>query len=257
MSETAYHLNIGEFKCIILSDGCIVDKTPEGTQSFGVNCLYIEAGGRKMLVDDGCGQIFRSDTAGRLVKNLKLTGIEPEDIDTIIFSHGHIDHVCGTFSKTGEPVFTNARYIMTRKEWDFIKAPPGDNEMQKMFYRPARQFLLPLEERFTLVAGNYEVVPGIKTIPAYGHTPGNAMIAISSQGERLLCICDVMHSPREFTEPRCLAMFDVMPEAAVKTRAKILARLAKDDAFVFAGHFTFPGLGYIRRKNGVFSWDPI
>jgi glyoxylase-like metal-dependent hydrolase (beta-lactamase superfamily II) len=257
MSETAYHLNIGEINCIIFSDGLIVDKTPEGIQSYGLNCIYIEAGGRKMLVDDGCGKIFQPETAGRLMKNLKSAGIKPEDMDTIIFSHGHIDHVSGTVNKTGKPVFTNARYIMTRKEWDFIKAPPGDNEMQNMFYRPARRFLLPLEERFTLVKDNYEVIPGIKMIHAYGHTPGNSMVAIAFHGERLFCICDVMHSPREFTDPGCLTMFDVIPQEAMKTRAKVLTSLAKDATLVFASHFTFPGLGYIRQKNGVFSWDPI
>lgn len=257
MNETAYCLNIGEFKCIILSDGLIVDETPEGTQSYGVNCIYIEGGGHKLLVDNGCGKVFRTNTAGRLVKNLKSAGIKPEDIDTIIFSHGHIDHVSGTCSKTGQPVFRNARYIMTQKEWDFIKSPPGDNEMQNMFYRPARKFLVPLEERFTLVAGNYEVIPGINMIPAYGHTPGNTMVEIASHGERLFCICDVMHATREFTEPECLTMFDVTPKEAVKTRAGVLTRVAHEGALVFAGHFNFPGLGNVRQKNGVFSWNPI
>ncbi len=257
MSEIAYHLNIGEFKCIILSDGRLVDKMPQGTQTYGLNCIYIEAGGRKMLVDDGCGRMFRMATAGRLMKNLKAAGIEPEDIDTIIFDHGHIDHVSGTFSKTGKPVFTNARYIISRKEWEYIKSPPGDNEMQNLFYRPARNFLLPLERRFTLVEGNYAIMPGIKMMPAYGHTPGNTMIELTSTGKQLLCIGDVMHSLREFTEPECLTMFDVIPKEAVKTRAKVLSKLAQDGTLVFASHFTFPGLGYIRQAKGIYSWESI
>jgi glyoxylase-like metal-dependent hydrolase (beta-lactamase superfamily II) len=196
-------------------------------------------------------------TAGRLLNNMKSAGLKPEDIDTIIFDHGHIDHVCGTFDEKGKPVFSNARYIITQKEWDYIKSPPGDNEMQNVFYRPARQYLLPLHDRFTLVEADYEVLPGIRMLPAHGHTPGNVMIDISSQGERLLCIGDIIHSPREFTDPACLAAFDVTPAEALKTRAKILAEVARDGAFVFATHFPFPGLGYIRQVKGIFSWEPI
>jgi glyoxylase-like metal-dependent hydrolase (beta-lactamase superfamily II) len=257
MSETAYNLTVGDFNSIIFSDGCLVDKTPHGAQIYGLNCIYIDAGDRKLLVDSGCGEWFMTDTAGHLVKNMKAAGIKPEDIDTVIFSHGHIDHVCGTFDKKGKPVFPNAHYIITRKEWDYIKSPPGDNEIQNAFYSPARLYLLPLENRFTLVEPDYEVLPGIKMIPAHGHTLGNVMIDITSKGKRLLCIGDIIHSPREFTDPTCLAAFDVAPAEAVKTRAKILTQLAKEGTFVFACHFTFPGLGYIRQVKGVFSWESI
>jgi glyoxylase-like metal-dependent hydrolase (beta-lactamase superfamily II) len=126
-----------------------------------------------------------------------------------------------------------------------------------MFYRPARQYLLPLKDRFDLVKANHAVLPGIIILPAYGHTPGNAMVDISSQGKRLLCIGDIIHSQQEFTKPRHCAAFDVDPEEAVKTRTRILTKAAKDGTFVFACHFTFPGLGYIRNKNGKLSWDAI
>ncbi len=257
MSETAYHLTVGEFKCTIFSDGCLVDENPQGAETFGLNCIYVEAGDRKMFIDNGCGESFRINTAGRLLKNMKAEGLKPEDIDTIIFDHGHIDHVCGTFDLKGKPVFPNARYIITQKEWSYIKSPPGFNEMQNAFYSPARRHLLPLENRFTLVEDDYEVLPGIKMIPARGHTPGNVMINISSRGKRLLCIGDIIHSQREFTDPACLAAFDVAPAEAVKTRAKILAKVAREGTFIFACHFPFPGLGYIRRTKGVFRWHPI
>ncbi|MCX5914243.1 MAG: MBL fold metallo-hydrolase [Deltaproteobacteria bacterium] len=256
MSETAYHLMIGKYKCIIFSDGCLIDKRPEGTVTFGLNFIYIEADSRKLLVDTGCGRLFQA-TAGQLIQNMQKVGIKCEDIDTIIFSHGHIDHVCGTFDLTGKPTFPNARYIISRKEWGYIEAPPGNNEIQNTFFEPARKFLIPLKDRFDLVEDNYEILPGIKMKPAHGHTPGNTMIDISSNGERLLCIGDIIHSPHEFEDPEYLTAFDVTPEEAVKTRAQVLTKLAKDGTFVFAGHFTFPGLGYIRQKKGVFSWGPI
>jgi glyoxylase-like metal-dependent hydrolase (beta-lactamase superfamily II) len=252
MTDTAYNLTVGDFNCTVFSDGCLID--PDET--FGLNCILIEAKGRKILIDNGFGE-NSTGTAGLLLDNMKSAGLKPEDIDTIIFDHGHIDHVCGTFKKDGSPVFPNARYIITREEWDYIKSPPGDNETQNGFYRHARQYLLPLHDRFDVVASDCEIFPGIKLIPAHGHTPGNVMVDLSSQGERLLCIGDIIHSPREFTDPACLAAFDVTPAGAIKTRAKILAGAARDGTFVFATHFTFPGLGYIRQINGVFSWAPI
>jgi glyoxylase-like metal-dependent hydrolase (beta-lactamase superfamily II) len=253
MPEQAYPLAVGNFHCIIFSDGCLVDPS----ETYGLNCIYIDAGDHKILIDNGCGETFMQNTAGHLLKNMKAAGLKTEDIDTIIFDHGHIDHVCGTFDEKGKPVFPNACYIITRKEWDYIKSPPGDNEMQNVFYRPARQYLLPLQDRFTFVEVDYEVLPGIKMLPAHGHTPGNVMIDISSQGERLLCIGDIIHSAREFTDPACLAAFDVTPAEAIKTRAKILTEVARDNVFVFACHFLFPGLGYIRQAKGIFSWEPI
>jgi glyoxylase-like metal-dependent hydrolase (beta-lactamase superfamily II) len=253
MSDTAYRLTVGDFNCIIFNDGCLLDPN----DVFGLNCIYIESGGHKMLIDNGCGESFREKTAGHLLKNLKAAGLKPEDIDTIIFDHGHIDHVCGTFNKKGKPVFPNARYIITKKEWDYIKSPPGDNETQNMFYRPARQYLLPLHDRFTLVKADYEVLPGIELIPAHGHTPGNVMVDLTSKGQRLLCIGDIIHSQREFADPACLAAFDVTPSEAIKTRAKILAEVARGGIFVFACHFPFPGLGYIRQTKGIFSWEPV
>jgi glyoxylase-like metal-dependent hydrolase (beta-lactamase superfamily II) len=257
MSESAYHLTVGEFKCIIFSDGCLIDKNPQGTEIFGLNCLYIASGERKMLIDNGCGKMFQSNTAGQLMNNLEAEGIKREDIDTIIFDHGHIDHVCGTFDIAGKPVFPKARYVITQEEWDYIKSPPGDNEMQNAFYSPARKYLLPLKDRFDLVEDNYEILPGIKMIPAHGHTPGNVMIDISSNGKRLLCVGDIIHSQRELADPECSMAFDITPKEAVKTRTKILTKVAQEGTFIFVCHFPFPGLGYIRQKNGIFSWDPI
>jgi len=252
MSDTAYRLEVGDFKCIIFSDGYLQDPG----ERFGLNCIYIKSGGRKMLVDNGCGELFQA-TAGQLAANMGKEGIRPGDIDTIIFDHGHIDHVCGTFDLKGKPVFSQAGYIITKKEWDYIEAGPTANETQNNFFAPARQYLIPLKDRFSFVKDNYEVLPGIKMVPAHGHTKGNSMVEITSKGKKLLCIGDVIHSQQEFTEPEHCAAFDVNAAEAIATRTKILAGLAKDGTFVFATHFSFPGLGYIREKKGVLGWEAI
>ncbi len=252
MVESAHHFNIGEFSCIVFNDGTL---DAEG-EIYGLNCLYIASGSHKILVDNGCGSGFQPAT-GKLVKNMEGEGIRCGDITHVIFTHGHVDHVCGTCDKQGNHIFPNARYIALAKEWDYWTEPPGDNEMQNMFFKPARKNLVPARQRFDLVKDNYEVLPGIKLIMAPGHTPGNLVIEITSRGEKLLGVGDIIHSQREFTDPKCLVAFDVAPEAAVKTKLKILTKAAKEGTFVFACHFTFPGLGYIREKNGVLGWEAI
>ena len=265
MPETAYRFNIGDFKCIIFNDGYLQD--PE--VQFGLNCMYIESGGRKILVDNGCGESFKgppgtpetqpagSGTAGHLVKNMAAEGVKPVDITDIIFTHGHSDHVCGTCDINGKTVFPNARYTIYKKEWEYIIAGPDGNENLTWLFAEARENLPALKDRFDLVGDNYSVVPGIKLIPAPGHTPGNIMVEITSKGKKLLCIGDIIHAYREFTEPEHYAFLDFNPAQAVQTRNKILTRAAKDKSYIFAIHFPFPGLGYIRENKGVLNWEPI
>jgi glyoxylase-like metal-dependent hydrolase (beta-lactamase superfamily II) len=244
----------------VFSDGKLVDPA----NSFALNCIYIEGGGRKILVDNGCGQPVRANagstavaTTGKLVENMAAEGFKPADITDVIFTHGHMDHVNGTCDVKGKPVFPNARYTITKKEWDYLYEPSGSDEKHDFLFASARRDFMPLKDRFNIVADDYQVLPGIKLIPANGHTPGNSMVDIRSGGERLLCIGDIIHLTRELAEPRFCADFDEAPEEALKTRTGILAKAAKEGTFVFSYHLDFPGLGYFREKKGVLSWEPL
>lgn len=256
MLEKGFHYNIGEFKCIIFSDGTLVSKEMENEEVFGLNCLFINSGDHKILIDNGCGDKFQS-TAGWLAKNMEAEGIRCVDIDRIIFTHGHIDHVGGTFDSQGKPVFPNARYIISEREWEYLAAPPGSNELQNMFFNTARKHFLPIRDQFDLVKDDAEVLPGIRFMTASGHTPGNIILDISSGKDRLICIGDIIHSQTEFVNPEYLALFDVTPEQALQTKARILSDVAESGNLVFACHFAFPGLGYIIKNEGVFTWHPI
>ena len=264
MTKTAYHFEVGKHKLTVFNDGKLVD--PDNT--FDLNCLYIQSGGRKILVDDGCGENFKGPpgqaqtdtpnvTPGHLVENMAAEGLRPEDITDIIFTHGHIDHVSGTFDAIGKAIFPNARYTLNKKEWDYILAGPDDNENLTWLFDPARKHLVNFKDRVNPVGDNDTVAPGIKLVPAPGHTPGSTMIEISSEGQKLLCIGDIIHAYREFAEPEHYAALDYNPAAAVQTRLKTLAKAAQEGTLVFACHFDFPGLGHIREKKGVLGWEPI
>jgi glyoxylase-like metal-dependent hydrolase (beta-lactamase superfamily II) len=256
MAEAGFHYTVGEFECIIFNDGTLVTEGSDIDEVFGLNCILIKTVDHNILVDTGCGEGFQA-TAGHLVENMEAAGMRREDIDRIIITHGHVDHAAGSFDSKGNPVFSNARYIASESEWDYWLTPPGSNELHNMFFSSARKNLLPIRDRFDLAKDNAEVLPGIRLIPAPGHTPGNAMVEISSGNDRLLCIGDIVHSQVEFTDPEYLTLFDVMPEQAVKTRTRILSEIAGAGTPVFACHFQFPGLGFITHQEGVFSWQPL
>jgi glyoxylase-like metal-dependent hydrolase (beta-lactamase superfamily II) len=256
MVEAGFHYTVGNYRCVIFSDGKLVSEGVEVVEEFGLNCILIDTGKNKILVDTGCGDGFQA-TAGHLVENMEAAGISCADIDRIILTHGHIDHASGCCDSRGRHVFPNARYITLEREWAYWETGPGANEVQNMFFAPARKNLLPAAVKFDLVKDDAEVLPGIRMISAPGHTPGNAMVEISSGKDRLLCIGDIIHSQLEFTDPEHLVAFDVTPEQAINTRNRILTETAEAGTPVFACHFQFPGLGYISRQEGIFSWQPL
>jgi glyoxylase-like metal-dependent hydrolase (beta-lactamase superfamily II) len=256
MSKEAYYFSLGNFKLAALNDGTLVIREVEGEEISGLNCLFIDTGSHKVLIDTGGGGGFQA-TAGYLVKNMEAEGMKCSDIDRIIITHGHIDHVGGSYDSEGKPVFPNARYIVAASEWEHWLKLPGSNELHNMFFAFARNYFLPNQARFDLVEENAEVLPGIRLIAAPGHTPGNVMVEITSQGKRLLCIGDIIHSQVEFTNPEHLAIFDVTPEQAIQTRNRIFYDIAESGVLVFACHFPFPGLGHITQNEGVFAWQPI
>jgi glyoxylase-like metal-dependent hydrolase (beta-lactamase superfamily II) len=268
MSDAVFHFAIGQFKCMVINDGTLSDD-PSSTsasdsrpdadkgQIHGLNCLFVDTGEHKILIDTGCGDGFQT-SAGKMLRNLEAASIKRTDIDRIIFTHGHLDHVGGTCDATGKHIFPNARYITSRREWDGWVSRPEKSEMQSMFFASARKNLLAVPERFDLLEDDAtEALTGVSAIAAPGHTPGLLVLNISSGESRLLCIGDIIHSPVELTSPEYYAQFDVVPEQALRTRTQILVKAAESGTLVFACHFPFPGLGHIVRKSGVLSWQPL
>jgi len=287
MVDERYGFKVGSFDCLAVSDGTFtypspspflfanapkerleqvlrahkiqLEKWEEWTSPY--ICLLIDTDEHLVLVDTGAGGL--GPNTGKLLQNLKAEGIAIGDIDTIILTHGHPDHVGGNTDSEGKSAFPHARFVMWKDEWDFWTGEPdlsglkADEHIKGLLVTFARNNLLPIRGQIDLVEDETEIVPGIRAIPAPGHTPGHMALAISSRGQRLLVISDSVIHPIHMEHPDWYAAVDLDPDQVVDTRRQLLNRAAVEKALVLAFHFPFPGLGRVVQKGESWQWRPI
>ena len=290
MSNETFRFKTGKLECIAVSDGTLTYAPPtfpppatllfanaprerleqallehnlqpeqwvEWTSPY--ICLVVNTGDHLVLADTGAGDL--APTTGRLLQNLEAEGIAPEDIDTVILTHGHPDHIGGNTDAEGKPAFPNARHIIWKDEWDFWTSEQAeqrlDEHLREVLVKFARDNLPPIQGQVDLCDRETEIVPGIRAVAAPGHTPGHMALEISSEGEQLLCISDVALHPIHLEQPDWYAVVDFAPEQVVATRRRLLGMAAARKALVLAFHFPFPGLGRIVQKAEGWQWQPV
>lgn len=234
------------------------------TQRAHLNLTLIDTGERVILVDAGAGPSF-ADAAGRIDESLKAAGYAPADIDLIVITHGHPDHVWGLLDDAGEqPRFAHAEYAINAAEWQFwTDETLADRlpEAQKAMARGARKSLTAVSGRTKRVQPADEVAPGISLFDAPGHTPGHSGVMVESSDQRLLIVGDALTHPYiSFEQPEWYFGFDMDGAQAAVSRKRILDMAASEDLRLALYHAPFPGVGRVGRLGAAYrfipdSWD--
>lgn len=225
------------------------------------NLCLLKVGDKLIMVDSGSGVNFQK-SAGRVVQNLAYAGYKPEDIDAIIVTHGHPDHIWGILDDaTGKPRFPNAEYYVNAVEWDYWMDEELASKLPKQFAPMAlgaRRNLLPVSAKTKRVRAGDEILPGISLLDTPGHTVGHVSVLVVSGNEKLLITGDALVHPFVSLErPDWHFAYDSDKELASQTRKKLVDMLAKDKILTVAYHFPFPGMGHIAANGQNYRWVPV
>ncbi|WP_336487238.1 MBL fold metallo-hydrolase [Methylobacterium nigriterrae] len=224
-----------------------------------LNAFLITGPGRKpVLIDTGMGG-FGGETLGRVPAALALTGVRPEEIETILLTHLHPDHAGGLLADAGRAAYPNAEILLHADEaahWLGDEALTRAPEEAKPYFEGARKAVAPYRDRIRTIRGG-EVLPGVTAVPLPGHTPGHTGFRIVSGAKSLMMWTDVVHLPAiQFKQPEAGLVFDVDGDQARATRKRVLDEVASERSFVAGSHLEFPALGFVVRDGAGYSFVP-
>ncbi len=229
----------------------------------GFTPMLVNTGKQLILFDAGNGAdgFVPRPQGGWLAAQLKPAGFSPDDVDIVVLSHCHPDHIGGLI-EAGKPLFPNARYIVGNVEYGFwakderLSAPRDSLALQtaQLF----RTNVLVFESRISLVRPDEEIVPGIRAVAAYGHTPGHLGFHLESEGKRLLIWADCAHHEiASLAHPEWHAFFDMDKQQGVDTRKRIYDMAATEKIPVAGYHTSFPSIGFVERQGNAYHWLPV
>lgn len=233
----------------------------EGRMRGAIHALLVETGDRAIVVDTCIGNDKRRAVPAwnmlqtAFLEDLADAGQAREDIDTVLCTHLHTDHVgWNTMWADGAwvPTFPNARYLMGRKEFEYWRDAAEGGQADVM-----QDSVYPIWEAglVDLIDQDAEIAPGITLIPSPGHTPGHASVLIESAGETALITGDFLHHPVQMARPDWSSAPDVDPPRAIATRRTMYARFADTPTLIIGTHFATPTAGYIKRDGDAWRLD--
>ncbi|HTB65870.1 MAG TPA: MBL fold metallo-hydrolase [Steroidobacteraceae bacterium] len=234
--------------------------TPEGRMFINFQAFVVKAGNRRIMIDTCIGadreRQFPVFTKMRttFMQDLASLGIAPNDIDTVLCTHLHFDHVgWNTHLVEGRwvPTFPKARYLFSRKEydhWQMLRDTGGYHGINHL-----SDAVDPVVEAglVDFIPHDHALTEEIRLFPTPGHTPGHVSVYISSQGQEAVITGDMMHHPIQVAMPEHPATFDMDKPAAAKTRVEFVNRFQEKPVLVIGSHFADPGAGYIVRNGAA------
>jgi glyoxylase-like metal-dependent hydrolase (beta-lactamase superfamily II) len=232
---------------------------PKDDLRIPFNPLLVNTGKNLVLFDTGFGD-NGSPTQGALLANLAAAGIDPKSIDTVIISHFHPDHISGLRAKAGMANFPNAEIMVPAGEWAYW-TDAGESSRAPAMWNPTfanvKRVFDPIAKDVKQFEFGKELVPGITSVDARGHSPGHAAFVIASGNAKLMHIVDVTNHPVLFARnPEWRLWADMIPDQALATRRKLLDMAAADRLAITAYHFPFPAVGYIAKLGNGYDFVP-
>jgi len=278
-----YRMQLGQFEVTALYDGAIYlntkllhDAKPADldrllarmfvgnpTMQNAVNAYLINTGQHLVLIDAGAAKLF-GPNLGHVLENMKAAGYEPAQVDTVIITHLHGDHIGGLNDQEGKPVFPQAAILVPQADHDFWlseKKAAAAPEKARPFFKMARDAAAPYlaNGQWKTFAEGTVLVPGVKAVKAHGHTPGHTAYAVESAGQKLLIWGDIVHAHAvQFAKPGVSIEFDIDRKQAVATRKALMKEMAASQSLVAGMPLPFPGIGHVRSEGkGSYAWVPV
>src|SRR3954470_3629765 len=275
-----YRYKVGDFEVTALNEGSVrnanpanmaLNKTlPDIQKALGdaflptdhvinqFNVVVVNTGKNLVLLDSGFGD-NGAPTVGNLVTNMNAAGIDPKNIDTILISHFHGDHISGIRAKAGAANFPNAEIMVPSAEWkhwtdagEESKAP----QVWKGAFPNVKRVFDPIAKDLKQYEYGKELVPGITAVDARGHSPGHTAFLVASGNGKLLVTSDAVNHQILVRNPDWALWADMDPALAASSRKRILDMAAADRIQIAAYHLPFPSTGFISKQGNGYEFHP-
>jgi len=231
-------------------------RLPYPKLEHGFVTTLIETQDKLIAFDPGFGENAPMPSAGLFMQSLKAAGYSASDIDMVVISHSHPDHI-GNLMTQGAPTFPNAELVYGRVEFEFWKHGEGISDMRKPTLALFQKVALPLADNIRFIESDETIVPGLTAVDAFGHSAGHLAFHFERGDQRLMLLNDtVAHYVASFAHPDWHFSMDDDPAAAAKTRRRILDSVATDNIPVIGFHLPFPALGYVEASASAFVFRP-
>ncbi|MBY0361979.1 MAG: MBL fold metallo-hydrolase [Phreatobacter sp.] len=232
---------------------------PTNAVPIPFNTLVVETGGRLVLLDTGNGNTG-APTSGTWMANFRAAGFDPANVNAVVISHFHGDHINGLRLRDGTAVFPNAEISVPAPEWAFWMSDERMNaapEAMRGGFQNARRVFAPIAANVKRFEPGAEVAPGITSVAAFGHSPGHTVFVVASGTAKLTYMADTSNHPALFVRnPDWSAVFDMDADAARATRRRLLDMAASEKSRVHFYHAPFPANGFIAKDGNGFQLVP-
>ncbi len=278
-----YRFRVGDISATVLSDGVIggpprvyASDAPEAElqevlrraflpsdhMTLNLNTLLVEIGDKRVLLEAGAGQTM-GPNGGRIFASLAELGLTARDIDVIVISHTHPDHVGNLRTADGGRAFPRATVFAPKADWDFfvrgepdLSYMPVPDEFRRRFAAAIKRSVEPVAADIELYEAGTEIVPGLATLAASGHTPGMVSFLVHSGRDQLLLTADLAYHPVVNIDRPWRPGPDRDKDAALAARRRIFDRAAAERIPVLGFHYPFPGLGHLLKTDQGYAWVP-